>query len=255
MVKTAYLLGVRFYPADIEEALGKVIGHISDKKGDFFCLANINDVMVSNKYKALKQVINLSTANFADGMGTAWALKLLGYKFKGRVRGTDLMLKLCDYAAKKNLKIFLYGNTENTLMDLREKLKTLYTDINIVGVLSPPYRELTPSEDWDIIDNINKSDADIIFVSLGCPKQQQWMAAHKEKIKPVQLGVGAAFDFIIGKVKPAPIFVQKIGLEWFYRMFQEPKKTIYRMLLVPVFIFKLLKQMISEKHDNNGGAR
>ncbi len=241
------LQGIKFLAVGLDEAVPIVVQHIARKKGDYFCLANIHLVMEAQKDSTLKEVMNNATGNFPDGMGVAGALKILGYKFKGRVRGTDLMLKLCDYAANNGLNIFLYGNTEDALIALKKKLTELYPLLSITGFISPPFRELTPEEDAEVIDKINSSGADLLFVSLGAPKQEKWMARHKDKIKAVQLGVGAAFDFITGKVKPAPIWMQKAYLEWLFRFPQQPRKTLYRMSLVPSFILKMFLQCIKSE--------
>jgi len=247
MAELTHLHGVKFVPASVEEALQKVIDYIPKKNGDYFCFSNIHLVMECYKNEELKKIVNNSTANFPDGMGTAGALKMLGNSFNDRVRGTDLMLELCSYAAEHNLKIFLYGNTENTLISLEEKLKDLFPGIDIAGTLSPPFHALTHEEDEFIVNTINQSAPDILFVSLGAPKQEIWMAEHIGRVQAVQLGVGAAFDFITRKMKQAPVWMQKAYMEWLYRLPQQPKKTISRMALVPEFLLLLSKQYIRNK--------
>lgn len=242
-----YLNGIKLHPIDIDGALDIVINSIPQKKGDYFCFLNIHLVMEGIKHPDIKDVLNNSTANFPDGMGIAKALKILGNRFEDRVRGADFMLKLCEYASKNNLKIFFYGNTEGTLALLSEKLRVLYPGLKIAGYASPPFRTLTKDEDNTYIRQINSSGTDILFVSLGAPKQEKWMYEHKDRIRAVQLGVGAAFSFITGKVKQAPLWMQKTGLEWLYRLPQEPRKTIYRMSLVPEFLVRLLIQMITRQ--------
>jgi N-acetylglucosaminyldiphosphoundecaprenol N-acetyl-beta-D-mannosaminyltransferase len=200
--------------------------------------------MESHKDAELKKVLTQSSGNFPDGMGVAWALKILGHRFKDRVRGADFMLKLCSYAAENNLKIFLYGNTEDTIAVLKEKLKSLFPKLHIAGAISPPFRALTKEEDEAFVKQINDADPDILFVSLGAPKQEKWMADHKGRIKAVQIGVGAAFSFITGKVKEAPKWMQKTGLEWLFRLPQQPQKTIYRMSLVPEFLLRTFLQIV-----------
>jgi N-acetylglucosaminyldiphosphoundecaprenol N-acetyl-beta-D-mannosaminyltransferase len=245
MSKSVDLHGIQFLAIDIDQALKTVTQHIPLKNGDYFCFANIHVVMESHKDPELKKVLNQAAGNFPDGMGVAWALKFLGNRFRGRVRGADFMLKLCSYASENNVKIFLYGNTEETLASLKEKLNALYPGIKIVGSISPPFRELTAEEDENIVQKINKEDPDILFVSLGAPKQEKWMAMHRGRIRAVQLGVGAAFDFLTERVKQAPVWMQNSYLEWLYRMPQQPKKTTYRMSLVPSFILRTLKQFVS----------
>jgi N-acetylglucosaminyldiphosphoundecaprenol N-acetyl-beta-D-mannosaminyltransferase len=157
------------------------------------------------------------------------------------------MLKVCNFASREGLKIFLYGNTKTTLNVLEKRLSKLFPSLNIVDSISPPFRELTKEEDRIMVDRINNSDPDILFVSLGAPKQEKWMAACKGRIKAIQLGVGAAFDFIVGDVNQAPVWMQKTYLEWLYRLPQQPKKTAIRMLLLPEFLLLLLRQFISER--------
>lgn len=247
MADIAFLHGVKFLPVNIEEALQKVVEHIPKKNGDYFCFSNVHLIMECHRNEELRKIVNNSTANFPDGMGTAGALKMLGNTFNDRVRGLDLMLELCGYAAQRNLRIFLYGNTENTLDVLDEKLRTLFPGITIAGTLSPPFRALTDEEEEMILDAINQTSPDILFVSLGAPKQEIWMANHVGRVKAVQLGVGAAFDFIAQKVKQAPIWMQKTYMEWLYRLPQQPKKTISRMTLVPEFLFLLSREYIRKK--------
>jgi N-acetylglucosaminyldiphosphoundecaprenol N-acetyl-beta-D-mannosaminyltransferase len=241
------LHGVKLLPVNLDEAIEVVARSIPKRKGDYFCFANIHVVMEGNRSPEIKNILNNSAANFPDGMGVARALKMLGNRFEGRVRGADFMLTLCEYASKNNLKVFFYGNTEETLALLSEKLKNLYPELNIAGSASPPFRTLTKEEDDAYVKQINDSGADILFVSLGAPKQEKWMADHKGRVKAVQLGVGAAFSFLTGKVRQAPLWMQKTYLEWLYRLPQEPKKTIYRMLLVPEFLLRLLVQMVDER--------
>ncbi|MBM4146884.1 MAG: WecB/TagA/CpsF family glycosyltransferase [Nitrospira sp.] len=244
MIEKADLQGVRIFPVDLDQAVEVVAGSIPQKNGDYFCFSNIHVVMESHRNPELKSILNNATANFPDGMGVALALKFLGNTFEGRVRGADFMLKLCSHASKNNLKIFFYGNSEETLSVLKEKLLGLFPGIKIAGSISPPFRELTKDEDQAFVEKINAAGPDMLFISLGAPKQERWMSEHKGRIKAVQLGVGAAFSFITGKVKPAPKWMQKTALEWLYRLPQEPKKTIYRMSLVPGFIFRILLQLI-----------
>lgn len=244
MIEKADLQGVRIFPVDLDQAVEVVAGSIPQKNGDYFCFSNIHVVMESHRNPELKSILNNATANFPDGMGVALALKFLGNTFEGRVRGADFMLKLCSHASKNNLKIFFYGNSEETLSVLKEKLLGLFPGIKIAGSISPPFRELTKDEDQAFVEKINAAGPDMLFISLGAPKQERWMSEHKGRIKAVQLGVGAAFSFITGKVKPAPKWMQKTALEWLYRLPQEPKKTIYRMSLVPGFIFRILSQLV-----------
>ena len=243
----AGFLGIKFMAVEYEEALQIMLRHLHNKNGDYFCFANIHLVMEAVKNADIMRVLKESAANFPDGMGVAWALKFLGNKFKDRVRGTDLMLELCRFASQNNLKVFLYGSSNETLTALKDRLQKNYEGLRIVGAISPPFRLLKKEEDELYVNQINDSNADILFVSLGAPKQEKWMYEHKGRIKAVQLGVGAAFDFITGRVKEAPGWMQRAGLEWLYRMPQQPKKTISRMVLVPGFVSGVLGQFVRQK--------
>jgi len=244
MIRAVNLLGVNFLPVGIEEAFQEVIKHIPEKRGHFFCLPNIHLVMECREDPVLRSMVNQSVANFPDGLGVVIGLKLFGCKFNFKVRGADLMLRVCSYAAKNNLRIFLYGNTEQTLTELKEKLMALFPDINIVGSIAPPFRRLTEDEDSEVVRKINDANPDILFVSLGAPKQERWMAEHRGRLNAIQVGVGAAFDFISGNLKEAPMWMQKTPLEWLHRLPQQPKKTMWRMRLLPPFAFLSLFQFI-----------
>lgn len=231
----------------MNDAQDIAVKYIPQKGGDYFCFSNIHLAMEGIKNRDIRTTLNAAAANFPDGMGVAWALKILGHRFKDRVRGADLMLKLCEYASDNGLKVFFYGNTEETLEALKHKLTVMFPTLQISGMISPPFRILTHEEDEAYVKQINDSDADILFVSLGAPKQEKWMAEHKGRIRAIQLGVGAAFSFLTGKVRQAPKWMQKAGLEWLFRLPQQPGKTISRMTLVPEFLLRTLIQLIKRQ--------
>jgi N-acetylglucosaminyldiphosphoundecaprenol N-acetyl-beta-D-mannosaminyltransferase len=240
------LLGIRIMPVGMEESLHMVTHNIQKNQGGFFCFANIHLIMEGYRDPVLRRVLNDSVGNFVDGMGTALGLRVLGNKFSGRVRGAEFMLNLCSHAAQNKFGIFLYGNTNETLKELHNRLKTLFPGIQIVGQISPPFRELTIEEEDDVVRRINNADPRILLVSLGAPKQEKWMWKNQGRIRAIQFGVGAAFDFITGKVKQAPVWMQRGGLEWLYRLPQQPRKTIYRMSLAPSFAWEVLLQKVRE---------
>lgn len=242
-----YFNGIKLLPVDLDKAIEEIAKYIPSKNGDYFCFSNIHLVMEGIKKQDIREVLNNAAANFPDGMGVAWALKFLGNRFNGRVRGADCMLRLCEYASKNNFKVFFYGNTKETLEILKLRLNVILPELQIAGSISPPFRPIIKEEDESYVKQINDSGTDILFISLGAPKQEKWMYEHKSRIKSVQLGVGAAFSFLTGKVKQAPRWMQKSGLEWLYRLPQEPKKTISRMLLVPEFLFRTLSQFFKPK--------
>lgn len=249
-MKRVDLLGIRIFATDLEESLQLIIKHIRGKKGAYFCFANIHLIMEGIKDLALQRILNHSEGNFADGMGVAWGLKILGNSFEGKVRGTDLMLKLCAYAALNEYKVFFYGNTPETLNMLSHRLSQSFLGIRIAGQIAPPFRDLTLEEEDAMVRKINECNPDILFVSLGAPKQERWMGRNKGKIKAIQLGVGAAFDFITGKLKEAPVWMQNYGLEWAFRLSQQPGKTMNRMSLLPDFALRVLFQKLKKRNKS-----
>jgi N-acetylglucosaminyldiphosphoundecaprenol N-acetyl-beta-D-mannosaminyltransferase len=181
-------------------------------------------------------------------MPLVWGLKLLGYPQATRVYGPDLMLTICQRAAAENLGIYLYGGTEACLTQLQVNLIKRFPTLNIVGADSPPFRPLEPQEEEVALAKINRSGAHILFVGLGCPKQEIWMANHYKKIDLVMVGVGAAFNFHSGLVSQAPRWLMALGLEWFYRLLMEPKRLWRRYLINnPAFIILFTWQWFTKK--------
>ncbi|MGQ9722107.1 MAG: WecB/TagA/CpsF family glycosyltransferase, partial [Candidatus Jordarchaeum sp.] len=215
MKEPIYLLGIKICPVSLSEAIVEVLDKLPRRNGEYFCFPDIHVIMQGFRDPYFRDILNNSSGNFPDGMGVVWALKMLKKaRFKGRVRGVDFFKRMCEHAAKKNFTVFLYGNSENTLVKLKDKLKETFNSIDIVGAISPPYRPLTIKEDNEIVKQINDVNPDILFVSLGAPKQEKWMAEHRPKIKALQFGVGAAFDFFTGRVKQPPSWIQQGGFEW-----------------------------------------
>ncbi len=183
-------------------------------------------------------------------MPLVWAQRLLGEKHASQVRGSDLLLTVCKKAENANIPIGLYGGTEKSLHDFISFLKNQYTNLKIYFASSPPFRELSRNEEKQYIQQINNSGIKILFVGIGCPKQEKWMAKHRDKLHCVMIGVGAAFDFFSGQKKHAPVWMQRIGLEWLFRFCSDPKRLWKRYLKHnPRFIFFFLKQLLINKNN------
>jgi N-acetylglucosaminyldiphosphoundecaprenol N-acetyl-beta-D-mannosaminyltransferase len=173
-------------------------------------------------------------------------LRRLGIRHQERINGPDLMLKYCEQAAMRGEGVFLYGGTPETLRRLQSALRERFPTLKIAGAISPPFRPLTPAEDAEVIATINASKAGTVWVSLGCPKQEKWMAAHRNQIRAVMIGVGAAFDYHAGTIQRAPSWMQDHGLEWLYRLASEPGRLSGRYLQTnSIFLFKALRQLAS----------
>jgi N-acetylglucosaminyldiphosphoundecaprenol N-acetyl-beta-D-mannosaminyltransferase len=192
-----------------------------------------------------KFMVNSSNLIVPDGKPLVWAQQLMGFNIAKQVRGPSLMLKLCDIASDQNISIGLYGSKKKTLNRLEKNLLKIYPGIKIVFSYSPPFRPLSKKEQNDINDKITKSKARIVFIGLGCPKQERWMFNNINELNCILIGVGAAFDFISGEKKESPTFLQPLGLEWLFRLLMEPKRLFWRYVkTIPRFIFYFTKQLL-----------
>ena len=218
------------------------------ERGGYVCFSTVHMVMESHDNAEYAAKVNGADYIVTDGMPLVWMQKLQGAKAASRVRANDLMIALFAYAERENLKIGFYGGRQEVLDAITERAKIEFPDLPIVYAVSPPFRPLTGAEDLEIISEINRSGTQILFTGLGCPKQENWMAAHKDKVRCVMLGVGASFDFYAGNVKESPEWMGKLGLEWLFRLTQEPKRLWRRYLILnPRFVWLAAKQLISPK--------
>jgi N-acetylglucosaminyldiphosphoundecaprenol N-acetyl-beta-D-mannosaminyltransferase len=180
-----------------------------------------------------------------DGAPVAWMVRRLGYSDQQRINGPDLMWKYCALAAHRGESIYLYGGTPETLGTLQRRLVREFPGLRVAGAYSPPFRTLTAAEDATAVASINASGAGTVWVSLGCPKQETWMATHRGRVNAVMIGVGAAFDYHAGTVHRAPLPVQRLGLEWLYRLISEPRRLWRRYLITnTLFVFGAARQLM-----------
>lgn len=214
--------------------------------GHYVCLSNVHTVMTCFDDPDFRRITNQADLALPDGMPLVWVLRSFGHEQPERVYGPDLMLTLCQRSVNKGYSHFLYGGVEGVTASLIEKFSAWFPGIKIAGSYSPPFRPLTRREDHEVVEMINLSKADILWVGLGAPKQEHWMAAHVGRITvPMMLGVGAAFDFHAGLVKQAPHFIQHVGLEWMFRLLMEPKRLWKRYLYNnPRFIYHAGKEVV-----------
>ena len=194
---------------------------------------------MSNKDEDYRKVQNRAALIFPDGAPIAKRQRKLEYADAKRVAGPDFMDAMFKSTMDGKVTHYFYGSTPATIKLLGEQLQKRYPGIVIKGLYSPPFRPLTEEEDEADIARINESGADLIWIGLGAPKQEKWMAAHEGKLHGVCLGVGAGFDFYAGTIRRAPAAVQKIGLEWLYRLFQDPKRLFSRYLVTNTEYFLL----------------
>lgn len=240
------VLGVQVSAVNMPMAVRQVHTWIDRRECNYVCITGVHGVMESQRDPRLKQIHNDAGMVTPDGMPMVWINRLRGNSFVQRVYGPDLMLEICKLGVEKSHKHFLYGGADGVAPLLAQKLGEKCPGIKIAGTLTPPFRELTEAEDHDIISQINRSGADIVWIGLSTPKQERWMARHLGRIHaPVMVGVGAAFDFHAGLKKQAPRWCQRSGLEWFYRLCTEPKRLWKRYLVNnPLFCWNFALQTL-----------
>ncbi|WP_242840990.1 WecB/TagA/CpsF family glycosyltransferase [Butyrivibrio sp. AE3004] len=240
MSKRCKVLGVNFAVSNVENAVLYVRSHIHDFFGKYICFCNVHTTVEASENPEYMHIQNSSALTFPDGQPIVNRIQKSGYVKAERIAGPDFMDAMFKSTMDGKLSHYFYGSSEETIELLKEKLPEKYPGIVIKGFYSPPFRELTPEEDNDIIEMLNASGADLIWIGLGAPKQEKWMAAHEGKLHGVMLGVGAGFNFYAGNIKRAPLWIRKIGMEWLYRLFQDPKRLLKRYFVSNAkFIWKV----------------
>lgn len=222
------ILNTNINVTNMNDVLAALAEALEEIRGDYVCVANVHTTVMAFRDESYRKIQNESWMTLPDGKPLSIVSKRRGFIEAERVPGPDLMPKVFEMSKEKGYRHFFYGSTETTLSLLRKKVEERYPYLEIAGMYSPPFRKLTEEEDKDVIQMINESKADFVWVALGAPKQEIWMAEHKGKINAIMLGVGAAFDFEAGTVKRAPKWMQELCLEWFYRIMQDPKRLIAR---------------------------
>lgn len=228
---TLPVLGSPIDVIDAPRAVQRISAWACARESRYVCICNAHSVVTAAQDAGFRQAIVHADMATPDGAPVAWMLKRQGALGQQRVSGPDLMLDYCAHAAETGEPIYLYGSTETTLAALQRMLRARWPALRIAGAESPPFRALTPEEDAAVVQRINASGACTVWVSLGCPKQELWMAAHRGRVHAVMLGVGAAFDFHAGVVPRAPAWMRNNGLEWLHRLASEPGRLWKRYLL------------------------
>ena len=219
-----------------DEAIHRIRTWADARESRYVCITNVHSVVMTTQSPEFERVIGGADMATPDGAPVAWMLRQTGHLNQERINGPDLMWKYCQQAAHRNEAIFLYGGTSQTLEALQARLLDAFPGLRIAGAVSPPFRALSAAEDRAMIDLINSAGAGTVWVSLGCPKQERWMAAHRGMINAVMIGVGAAFDYHAGTMRRAPAWMQRSGLEWLHRLLSEPRR-LWRRYLVTNSIF------------------
>lgn len=239
------VLGMRVDRTDYRHAAALVRDWALESASRYVCVATVNNVMEAHDCADFQRVMNQADLVTPDGMPLVWGLRLLGLSDAERVYGPDLTPALLEMASTNAVPVGFFGASPSTLAALRRILNQRYPQLQTAYFYSPPFRTLTIEEDREVVNEINRSGAKILFIGLNTPKQDYWMAAHRDRVQAVMIGVGAAFDFLAGTKRQAPRWMMRIGLEWFFRLVSEPRRLWKRYLkhnprFVVLFALQLL---------------
>lgn len=228
-----------------EQALARIAGWAAGRESRYVCISNAHSVVTGSQDAAFARVLGDADMVTPDGAPVAWMLRRLGVAGQQRINGPDLMWRYCEQAAGRGEAVYLYGGTDETLELLQRRLCDAFPGLRIGGAMSPPFRAPTAEELARDIEAINASGAGTVWVSLGCPKQELWMAAQRGLVQAVMVGVGAAFDYHAGTIRRAPAWMQRWGLEWLHRLASEPRRLWRRYLVTnSLFIWGAARQLL-----------
>lgn len=248
-VESRRIAGLRVDATSYEDATARILEWARNGESRMVAVANTHGAVEAGDKEEMRQAMDAADLITPDGMPLVWGLKRLGVASATRVYGPDLMLHVCKAAAEQGIPIGLYGGTDDRLPRLIARLEEVYPGINIVYTWAPPFRPLTTEEDAEAVREITASGAQILFVGLGCPKQELWMEAHRGHLPAVMLGVGAAFDFHAGEVRQAPPVLQRMGFEWAFRLAMEPRRLWRRYSYsIPRFVWRFGKQLAFDRN-------
>jgi N-acetylglucosaminyldiphosphoundecaprenol N-acetyl-beta-D-mannosaminyltransferase len=239
------ILGVGISPVNLQRAVAAIEAWIAHGTAQYVNVCTVHTVMECQKDDRLRHIVNASGLSTPDGMPLVWLSLLHQFRDAGRVYGPDLMLALCDRSQTTGSRHFFYGGAPGVADRLVLKLQARYPGLVVAGTYSPPYRGVDAEEDQDVIAAINAAAPDVVWVGLGTPKQDYWVARHRARLgAPVLIAVGAAFDFHAGLLRQAPRWMQRSGLEWLFRLAQEPRRLAFRYLVYnPLFVVRVALQL------------
>jgi N-acetylglucosaminyldiphosphoundecaprenol N-acetyl-beta-D-mannosaminyltransferase len=254
---TVDVLGVQLALTDYHQTLDWIDATVAARGQGYVCACNVHTVMASSEDPELRAALCHAALNVPDGQPLVWAINALGHPLTERVYGPELMSRACARAVESGQRFYLYGGrNQGALVQLALNLRQRHPGVKIVGGYSPPHRPLTEEEEVAIAAEINQARADVVWVGIGVPKQEKWMARMRTRVEaPVLVGVGAAFDFHAGLVPQAPDWIQQHGLEWTYRLAQEPRRLWRRYLRYnPRFVGAFARQLAAERRAGRSSA-
>lgn len=228
LIPTCNIMGVNLAAINMPWLIDFTRKYIKELSGNYMCVSNVHTTVMSFDDKAYCAVQNGGIMAIPDGGPLSSVGRKRGFSEMERTTGPDYLKEILRISTKAGYRHFFYGATEETLEKLKKHLEEKYPGVQVAGMYSPPFRNLSEREDEEISHMINASHADFVWVGLGAPKQECWMAEHRGRIDGFMVGVGAAFDYLAGNIERAPMWMQKANLEWLYRLMQEPKRLFKR---------------------------
>jgi N-acetylglucosaminyldiphosphoundecaprenol N-acetyl-beta-D-mannosaminyltransferase len=255
-VQARHILGMRVDATSYTHAAEEILRWARQGESRYVCVATVNNAVEAHDDSRYATVMNGADLVTPDGVPLVWGLRMLGVPEATRVYGPDLTPVICEQAAAHGVPVGFYGATEEVLDALEANLTRRFPELEIAYRHSPPFRPASADEQRQTVESINRSGARILFIGLGAPKQERWMAAQKGQLRAVMLGVGAAFDFLAGNKRQAPRLVQQLGLEWLYRLVHEPRRLWRRYLYRnPRFVALFATQLLRERHHRRRASR
>ena len=256
MIEPIWVWGVPFAPMTLEETVEAVDDLIESQRPSYFITANLHYLMLSNENPDLGEINARAAFILADGAPVVWASKKAPTPLPERVAGSDLIFHLCDLSARKDRRLFFLGAPEGVAEEAAEKLRARYPGIQVVGTECPPFRKLTDAEHDQLLDRIRAANPDILFVAFGQPKGERWIFENHERLGvPVSVQVGASLEFAAGRFARAPRWMQRTGLEWVFRLLQEPRRLFSRYARNAWFMGRMIVQDRTRKPDSPPIAR
>jgi N-acetylglucosaminyldiphosphoundecaprenol N-acetyl-beta-D-mannosaminyltransferase len=246
LVQRVNVLGVGVSVLNLQTALATIADALGQKRKGYICVTGVHGVMEAQNDENFRDILNHAFLCTPDGMPMVWMGKIHGHSEMQRVYGPDLMLEVCAWGEKNQCRHFFFGGADGVADQLAEKLKAQFPKMQIVGTFTPPFRPLNPAEEDELRERIRVAQPDILWVGLSTPKQEKFMAEFSPMLDAtLTIGVGAAFDFHSGRTKQAPRWMQRSGLEWFYRLCTEPRRLARRYLRNnPLFLLKIAGQFL-----------
>jgi len=244
--RTKDIIGSPVTALPFSEQIALMLSWARERSSKAVCIANVHMLIEAYQQPDFATILREADLVTPDGMPLVWMLKMLGASNQDRVAGLDVLNAVCTRAPEHNISVFFLGSQQAILDKMKERLEREFPELTIAGMEPLPFRPMTQEEDETLIHKINESGAGIVFVALGCPKQEAWIAQHKGRIDSVMIGLGGAFPVYAGIHKRAPLVVRSLGFEWLYRLLQEPRRLWGRYRrTIPIFIWLAVKQLLT----------